>query len=283
MLLAAFMAAGLAAAAPADCETATTDAQRSSCLLREVEAADARINGAYTALRAKLDGAGRLDLRDAQRAWIRRRDQVCRLDNSQGDRQAWLASLALDYAKTVCVVRFTTERARELDARLAKPNLEPPPTETADVYELAAPTPRATGRWYFETAVDISDLARSNEQALFIGVRTDTQSIGTLMAIHRRDVARGSVNIGVAVDLDAGKLYIRDNGLWRGGGPGSSGGQDLKLGRPYRGWVSSSVALGRALDARTLAPNFGQNAFTYSLPDGYLPMDTRAPVTIPAR
>ena len=291
MFLAAVMAAGLAAASPsAGCETTATDAQRSGCLLREVEAADRQINATYAALRAKLDSAGRLDLRDAQRAWIRRRDQVCRLDNSQGDRAAWLASLARDYAKTVCVVRFTGARARELDARLAEPYAAPAPSPakasespSADVYELATPTPRVTGKWYFETAVDVGDLARASEQALFIGVRTDTQSTGTLLAIRKRDVARDAVNIGVAIDLDEGKLYIRENGVWRGGGPGSSGGQDLKLGRAYRGWVSSSAALGRALEARALAANFGQTAFAYSLPDGYRPMDARAPVMISGR
>lgn len=284
MLLAVFMAAGLAAApSSTDCEAANSDALRSSCLLREAETSDKQINITYAALRSKLDDAGRLDLRDAQRAWIKRRDQVCRLDNSQGGRAVWLASLSQDYAKTVCVVRFTTERAKELDARLAQPNVASAAIPSAEVYDLAERTPRATGKWYFEAAVNVSDLARASEQALFVGVKTETQSTGTLLAIHKRAVARGPLNIGVAVDLDAGKLYIRENGVWRGGGPESSGGQDLKLGRPYRGWVSSSAALGGALEAGALAPNFGQHPFTYSLPDGYQPMDAQPPMTISER
>ena len=285
ILLGSIMAAALASASPlAGCETATLDAQRSSCLLQEVEASDQEINANYAAVRARLGATGRLDLQAAQRAWIKRRDRACHIDNSQGDRAAWLASVAQDYAKTVCVVRFTDERATELEAQARQPNAvtevgraAPQSPATAEVYDVAASAAHSTGKWYFETTVDVGRLAQTSEQALFIGVKSPYQSTGTLLTIHKRDATRGSVNVGVAVDLDAGKLYLRDNGAWRNGPPGSSGGEDLPLGRPYQGWVSSSSSLSRALASHILAPNLGQQAFVYALPDGYQPMDTQPP------
>jgi hypothetical protein len=254
-------------------------------------------------VRLALGEPERLALRDAQRAWIKRRDDTCRLATVPASRAAWLAELAQDYAKTVCVVRFTNERARDLEGMIsASPSspparsapdaaaprnpapVSPPIAETGgNVYDLVARTPRSTGKWYFETAVKPGDLARTSEQALFIGVRSNAQSIGTLLTLHKRDVAREPVNIGVAVDLDAGKLYIRENGAWRDGTPGDSGGQDLKLGRPYFAFVTSSAALDPALRSHSLEPNFGQQPFVYAVPDGYRPIDSQPPLTISER
>jgi len=300
MLFLALTAAGLAGqVTTAECEMAASDIQRSRCLLRELESADDRINASYATARGPLAPTDRLALRDAQRAWIKHRDAVCRLTAEPATRGAWLAELAQDYAKTVCVVRFSNERARELERRIAAPPSAAPvmgprpvapsaaPLASAasaahiggNVYDLVARTPRSTGKWYFESEVNIGDLARESERALFVGVRTQSQSIGTLLTLHKRDVGRDALNIGVAVDLDAGKLYIRENGKWRGGGPGESGGQDLKLGRPYQGWISSSTALDQAIQRHSLDTNFGQRAFVYAVPDGYRPIDTQPPMT----
>jgi uncharacterized protein YecT (DUF1311 family) len=279
MLFVGVLAAALAAT-PGGCETASSDSQRASCLLAELQAADDQINKTYGDLRARLNDSGRLTLRDAQRAWIKRRDQVCGLNSSEGDRAVWLTGLSKDYAKTVCVVRFTNARATELQVQAGAPqaSAQPPaPTQAQTaVYDLTNVTPKMTGKWYFEAAVDVGGLAKANEQALFVGVRGRGQSVGTLIAIHRRDIGRAPGNVGVAIDLDAGKLYLRDNGAWRNGGPGSSGGLDLKLGQSYAGWVSSSVALDAALKAKVVDVNFGERGFVYALPDGYTPLD-RAP------
>ncbi len=297
MVFSALLMAALAGAPAIDCGTAS-DVQRAACLLDELELADKRINTSYAALRSTLGETGRVELRDSQRGWIKHRDLVCRLQAAPASRAVWLAELAQDYAKTVCVVRFTDERASELEGRLAAPAVARPaiaaprrvapeiaPPEIADgsanVYELATRTPHSAGKWYFEFAVKVGDLAQENERTLFIGVRTSSLSTGTLVTIHRQDAAREPVNIGVAVDLDAGKLYIRRNGAWHEGAPGESGGQDLKLGRPYNGWVSSSVALGPALKEHSIEPNFGQQPFVYALPDGYRPIDLEPPMAIP--
>jgi len=100
--------------------------------------------------------------------------------------------------------------------------------------------------------------------------------VGTLHTIHRRNIGQPPVNIGVALDLDAGKLYIRVDGGWRQQ-PGSAAGLDLKLGRPYVAKLTSSVPLGPYLDRGLVEVNFGQHAFTYALPDGYVPLDNVGP------
>jgi len=291
MLMIALMAAGIAGypADKAECGAAASDTQRAACLRVELAQSDETINTTYAALKARLDDAGRLVLRDAQRAWIRRRDAVCGIEQSEGDRAAWLADLSRDYARTVCVVRFTGGRVAQLQAQLAAPEPASAPAPVAAStapaeasYDLRARMPQSTGKWYFETALRVGALADAAEQAIFIGERgPGGGSLGTLQTIHRRDAGAPDRNVGVAVDLDNGKLYIRTNGVWREGGPATSGGLDVKLGRPYVAWVSSSAALDHAVGTGAIDVNLGQRPFVYAIPDGYLPMDGAPAITVP--
>jgi uncharacterized protein YecT (DUF1311 family) len=310
MLFSGLAALALSTALGADCSPTASDMERAACLRTGLEAADRAINVTYGDLRTRLDSAQRLELRDAQRAWIARRDQVCGLATAKGDRAAWLAGLAGDFGKTVCVVRFTSAREAELDARLAAltgrpqtpaaspapapqpaPSVAPTPAAAAPTaaplpaggaaYDLRAHAPKTTGKWYFEAALDTGRLAGLSEQALFFGVKDPGGgSHGSLITLHRRDVGQAPRNLGIAVDLDAGKLYPRFNGAWTSGAPGSSGGLDLKLGRPYVAWLSSSSALDPGLQIRAVQLNLGQQGFVYALPDGYTPIDPAGAVAV---
>ena len=79
------------------------------------------------------------------------------------------------------------------------------------------------------------------------------------------------VRVGFALDLEAGKLYVRRNGAWPRGVPGSSGGMDLKLGRTYRCGADSTALVAPLVEKGFLQLNFGEKAFSYSMPDGYRP------------
>jgi hypothetical protein len=82
-------------------------------------------------------------------------------------------------------------------------------------------------------------------------------------------VALPPAHLGFALDLVAGKLYIRINGEWKDGAPGSSGGIDVTPGQPYLCGVEASVPVDVLIKESMLRVDFGSTAFEYSLPAGY--------------
>ena len=80
------------------------------CITTEHKLQDARLNKAYKALSADLQPVRKTQLLEAQRAWIKFRDTNCSFyaDPDGG-------SMARVNAND-CVMRATTERARELEA-----------------------------------------------------------------------------------------------------------------------------------------------------------------------
>ena len=80
------------------------------CIVTENKLQDTRLNKAYKALSADLPPTRKAQLLEAQRAWIKFRDTNCNFyDDPDG------GSLARVSANE-CVMRATTERARELEA-----------------------------------------------------------------------------------------------------------------------------------------------------------------------
>jgi uncharacterized protein YecT (DUF1311 family) len=290
------------AAARADCNAPASDAERAQCVGQDLRASDTAINDTYSQLRARLGPDGQSDLRHQEIAWIKARAQTCQVDTKAADRDKWLAALLTDYSKTVCVVRFTERRVAELRAQQAAliraapaapaalpPLLPMPPpvpetpqpgfgqTAAGDIYKLVAHKIVFTGKWYYEVSYDQSEIAKTASADLFIGVNgANFSTVGTLQTIHKRNIGLPPVTIGVAEDLEDGKLYISMNGAWRAT-PGSTGGLDLKLGRPYLSELTSSVPLNQYLDQGLVRVNFGEHAFPYALPGGYLPLDNLPP------
>ncbi len=288
------------AGALADCNAPASDADRANCIGQDLRASDTAINDTYSQLRARLSPDGQSDLRHQEIAWIKARAQTCQVDTKEPDRDKWLAALLTDYSKTVCVVRFTDQRVAELHAQLAGlvraaapaalPPLQPVPrplpeatqpgfgqADAGDIYKLVAHKIVFTGKWYYEVSYDQSEIAKTASADLFIGVNgINFSNVGTLQTIHKHNIGLPPVTIGVAEDLDDGKLYISMNGAWRAP-PGSAGGLDLKLGRPYLSQLTSSVPLNRYLDQGFVRVNFGERAFIYALPGGYIALDNLPP------
>lgn len=79
------------------------------CIVAETKLQDARLNKAYKALGAELSTARKAQLLEAQRAWIKFRDSNCNFyDDPDGGTMARVSA-------NECVMRTTTERARELE------------------------------------------------------------------------------------------------------------------------------------------------------------------------
>ena len=80
--------------------------QGGMCAQAELTRQDARLNKAYTALMGQLgaDGAKKVQLRDDERGWIKKRDYACKVDGQTIDNG--------------CLVEKTAARADELEKRL---------------------------------------------------------------------------------------------------------------------------------------------------------------------
>lgn len=94
----------------------------------------------------------------------------------------------------------------------------------------------------------------------------------TVVFGHRDEIAHNDV-IGIAIDLDAGKLFISRNGSWLNGAPGS-GGVPLKVGQAYY-IVAVLSASSSSTGTDSWTANFGKTNFRYPIPPGFKSYDGR--------
>ena len=80
---------------------------------------------------------------------------------------------------------------------------------------------------------------------------------------------------GIAVDFDAGIMYIRMNGQWITGEPGSGNGRAIKKGREYVPYFfASAIGSGdNRLGETSWTVNFGGSAFKQPVPSGFVSYD----------
>jgi uncharacterized protein YecT (DUF1311 family) len=83
-----------------------------SCLAKEFDYQDKRLNTAYQALRKSMSDKDRLALRDEERAWIKARDTECAPDKDGGTAALLVSS--------DCALTQTAQRATELEDQLKK-------------------------------------------------------------------------------------------------------------------------------------------------------------------
>ena len=128
------------------------------------------------------------------------------------------------------------------------------------------------GKYYFELTINYSEIVKIGPLVLAVGVANDDRMVGRLYNIRNQDAGKAPITIGIATDLDNGKLYISHNGMWIGGVPGSNQGLDIKLGDFYwEKYTASADSLKPYLESGALAPNVGNRPFAYAMPAGYQP------------
>jgi uncharacterized protein YecT (DUF1311 family) len=272
----------LAVSAHADnCDQAVKSVQIAQCLADDLRAADAQINIVYPRVMAALGENDRLTLKHAQRAWIKERDTACGLDEHQADRELWYQDLLHDYRKAVCATHYEADRTAELN-RLLPSSSSPAPAvasapaigQAAGLYNVLSGVPLRTGRWYFEVTIDRSKISMIDPTVVWWGCRRDRTSIGSLTRVHGTDTNEPVQRGGIALDLVAGRLYVRKDGLWIEGAPGSSGGNDVTPGQPYQCGVETTVPITPLIEQGLVRVNFGNSNFEYGLPSGYSPLSS---------
>ncbi|MBF0537881.1 MAG: DUF1311 domain-containing protein [Nitrospirae bacterium] len=263
----------------ADCINPKNEEEVKSCISNDLVESDKRINEVYKELMKSLDATAQDSLRKQQRSWLKTRDAACKLDSKESDRQKWLQKIMTDRQKTLCVVRFTNKRVNELEAYKADVKSMPSASDSyettsnkEDYYDIVSKKSHSKGKWYFEVKYNRAKINKK-EGNVVLNIETGSPELntGSTIYIRRKEVYDDSyVNAGIGVDLDNGKVYIRENGKWLAT-PGSAEGIDIKLGREYVGRLEASSALNELIVDKAIVVNFGAAAFDYSMPDGYLP------------
>ncbi len=242
------------------------------------------MNIAYQRAMSALGEKERLTLKHAQRAWIKERDTACGLDEHQTDRELWYQDVLHDYRKAVCATHYEADRTAELNG-LPTGGSSPAPavarapdiSQAPGRYNVFWEFPVRTGRWYFEVTIDRSKISVTDPTVVWWGCRRDRTSIGSLTRVHVTDTNEPIQHGGIALDLVAGKLYVRKDGLWVEGAPGSSGGSDVTPGQPYQCGVETTVELTPLIEQGLVRVNFGDSNFEYALPSGYAPLSSAPP------
>ncbi|WP_029920452.1 lysozyme inhibitor LprI family protein [Nevskia soli] len=254
----------------ADCSSGSSPAEVRACFAEELKSSDGRLNAIYSQLMSSSPAQAKESLKHDERDWIKQRDEVCHLDPAS-DRDAWLNGILADQTKTICVVDITRSRIATLEKIQAPPAGERDPYKEA--FDRKPPTTHASGKWYFEVTIDPAMIAQISPTTFAVGLSDKSNLTGTMENISAEDIGKQRILFGIAADLDNGKLYLRKNGEWIRGLPGSNQGQDLKLGRDYYAvfMVSAKKANQQYLDSGAIRPNYGDQPPTEALPDGYLP------------
>jgi uncharacterized protein YecT (DUF1311 family) len=91
------------------CDAATSQAAMTACGAAAAKKSDARLNATYMAVMARLSPAGKLRMRDAQRAWLAFRDKQCLFESNGVDG----GSIAPMVAQS-CAMSVTDDRVKAL-------------------------------------------------------------------------------------------------------------------------------------------------------------------------
>lgn len=268
------------------CDIAQSDASTRLCLQDELRDSDRTINGLYASLLAASDEAGKARLRERQRKWLHDRNALCQLDDRAANRQRWIQDMTGDAAKMTCVITQTRLRISELQApqgeSLASQAIGAAPQKDPYVtaYDNHRVTVHTNGKWYFEVTVNRDAVAQIFPTDIMVGVSDKEHFSGTAENVSQGTESPGLVRLGIAVDLDNGKLYTSRNGDWGVDVPGSNRGTDIKLGRAYYSaiLVSAKSHNQQYFDGGAITPNFGgDKPMVYAMPPGYLGWRDAAP------
>jgi hypothetical protein len=179
-----------------------------------------------------------------------------------------------------CTLNPVVGGANSAQITFANGNLEATWDTTGGYAAVLGTIGVSIGKWYWETTI-------ANTSALF-GVATGssslTQYIGgeassygyysatgdtynnATLASYGDTYTTGDV-IGIALDLDNGKLYFSKNGTWQNSGSPTGG-----TGEAYSGLTGTffpAYADGTSTGATSYIVNFGQRPFAYTAPSGY--------------
>lgn len=247
----------------------------STCARTNLVRSDRDLNSAYKWLAGNLAPAEFAKLKSDQIAWIRERNNVCKLSSDDTRGEYWFSKILKNPTKSTCVMRYSKARVVELNGMIEKQKslisiASHPPQDYIHYSEVA----HEHGLWYFEVLVNVGEIARTTPVDVTSSCRPSNPneylpSVGFHTTYKPMVNITGENLIGLAVDLNKGKLYSSMNGIWQHGKPGSSDGMDISLGRTWRCGIQSNEPVENLLKRKFIEVNFGGKPFVYAPPPEY--------------
>lgn len=249
----------------------------STCAMTNLVRSDRDLNSAYKWLVGNLAQAEAMKLKSDQIAWIRERNNVCKLSWDDTHGEYWFSKILKSPTKSTCVMRYSNARVVELNSMIEKQKslvsiARHPPQDYIHYSEVA----HEHGLWYFEVLVNAGEIAHATpvdvtSSCMPSNLNEYLPSVGFKTQYKPMVNVTGENLIGLAIDLNKGKLYSSMNGIWQHGKPGSSEGLDISLGRPWKCGVQTNEPVENLLKRKFIEVNFGGKPFVYAPPPGYKP------------
>lgn len=248
-----------------------------TCARTNLVRSDRDLNSAYRWLVGNLTPAEVKKLKSDQIAWIRERNNVCKLNSDDTRGAYWLSKVLKNPMKSKCVMRYSNARVVELNSMIEKQkSLVSIARHSSQDYIHYSEVSHEHGLWYFEVLVNVGEISQTTSVDVTSSCRPSNPndylpSVGFHTTYTPTVNVTGENLIGLAIDLNKGKLYSSMNGIWQHGKPGSSDGLDISLGRPWRCGIQSNEPVENLLKRKFLEVNFGGKPFVYAPPPGYKP------------
>jgi uncharacterized protein YecT (DUF1311 family) len=110
----AFFSAAPVAATEMNCGGLNTQMELNICEGKKLDKADAALNDVYAKLSRKVSAEGKAKLLDAQRAWLKYRDQQCAFETL-----ATVGGSIHPMEVAICLTELTKDQTKRLRAQLA--------------------------------------------------------------------------------------------------------------------------------------------------------------------
>jgi uncharacterized protein YecT (DUF1311 family) len=251
---------------------ACSDLTQPSCRLERLKATDEAINSAYASLLKSLPEPEGLELRTAQRAWIKQRNQACKVDEALSRNEDWIEVLSQDSTRSICVIGASEGRLAEL--RTAR-NDRTSDAMLSEIRSTVFPVSHRTGKWYAELEISTGSFPNEKQFEIQTGVFTSSTLVAAQLdrgRLYNHSDSLRVFRIGLAVDLDHGLYNFSENGEWENGTPGGPDGSTFKPGTDSSIMVrSTGPSIARWMSRGSMRINTGDAPFSYPVPAGYRP------------
>lgn len=267
-----------------------------ACLSQDLHTEIAELTQQYQSLMQLLPESAQKLLKENQQAWIKKRDSACLLDSRKLGQDAWLGKLERSDDLMLCAMKYVRNRSGQLDQwasdvktgdigsvskqmSLTASDWALHPNDHDAEYQMLTKNSHKRGLWYLEATINgdaISKLTGKKSTALEIMCVDPAQKKGNgWLAYSGESDFHESTVIGIALDLNRGKIYVGQNGAWLNGMPGKSGGGDVLLGGDFVCGIHSMLPIEDLVNKDIININFGENHFVYDAPKGYQPFYSR--------
>ena len=251
-----------------------------------VQRSEAMIAKLYAQVLARVDAAQHKSLIAEHQNWFAQRNRTCKPPTG------WIRpdGLAIpdmpppwrtdNLLLTLCLENRADARIqalkKQLDADIAQAVTAP-----LGLSDMRSKKAHHSGRHYVEIVFEPSALPATFDTTLGVSIGSSGfQGVLEQMLRHTPTTIRPRPQrvIGLAIDLDAGRLYPRQDDVWTHGEPTS--GRGIELQQIHSTSVSIGTSrtggLGDALQSNAMRINFGDRPFRLAPPAGYTGFDADA-------